>query len=165
MEYLSISEMNLTIDGSLKSYSDGLTIYYDIDIGGVVFLEKDGVGGIEFDETHRNVVFSEEAINIVVSAGIFTEVLSIPEFGTVGKIIDTIQEFYDREITDQQYSLMKDSWEYLNLKTIYKWRDFKNQTTLMRQLRTNYVVFVGLKHVENSKVYTVGWKKYAYYGL
>lgn len=130
----------LTIEDTLMLFSDGTSICYNCDRVDPITLcnNEDDTHGLQFDQEHRNVVFSDSPIQIVVKIRGYGETLSIP-VPTVGNIMNAICDFFSKPLTQKQRDELLDyDSEFLGQSKIHTF-------------------YSGLKRVGTTKVYTIEW--------
>jgi len=90
----------------------------------------------------------------------FEETFSIGAPVTVDSIIQTMNLFYGKKISDDLYQELRDAGEYDDCwsKTLFPtWEDWKSKTQFYYQLMGDHRFFEGLSENDNENDYIVNW--------
>lgn len=103
----------LTIDATCEEFSDGTHIWFDVRKPQDILMRPgDADQPTPLDDTHANVVFSDTAIIIYLTAGpLPTKGILLSAPVTVGYALKAISDFYSTEITAAEHAALKD-WKY-----------------------------------------------------
>lgn len=102
----------ITIDNKFRYFSDGYVLIFSTREPTVEIQNSDLDCCFKLDDVHANVVFSETAVIINMTAGPLADrnvLLSSPV--TVGDFARALEEFYSTHLTEKDYAALED-WKY-----------------------------------------------------
>lgn len=152
-----MAENALSVNARMTTFSDGCMILYVCDeMDEAELYDGGGVQEMSFDDSYRDVVFSETPINLVTPFGLLEDNFELTAPVTVGQIMDVIGDFYSKCITEADYA-RQIAKGYISKEEYPDWETFADIFVCLGDLNGIHRYYDGLYYDDKTSSYIVSF--------